>query len=230
VIVMPADAPAMKVANTRGYGAEVIPYDRYTEDREAITNAIAAERGMTIVWPFDDEDIIAGQGTAGLELAQQASAIGAKLDLVLAPVGGGGLIAGVSTAVRKLSPQTTIIGVEPADFDDTRRSLDSGRREMIDPSARGICDALQSPSPGAITFPINQANLDGVATVTDAQVADAIRYAYSTLKLVIEPGGIVGLAALLSGVVDVEDVTVGVILSGGNIDPGLFARILAGEL
>lgn len=230
VIVMPADAPAMKVANTREYGAEVIHYDRYTEDREAITNGVATERGMTIVWPFDDEDIIAGQGTAGLELVQQAEAIGAKLDVVLAPVGGGGLIAGVSTAVRKLSPATTILGVEPADFDDTRRSLESGRREKIDPSARGICDALQSPSPGAITFPINKANLDGIATVTDAQVADAIRYAYSTLKLVVEPGGVVGLAALLSGVVDVEDVTVGVILSGGNIDPGLFARILAGEL
>jgi threonine dehydratase len=132
--------------------------------------------------------------------------------------------------VKALSPRTSVLGVEPADFDDTRRSLESGQRERIDPAARSICDALQSPSPGAITFPINQRTLDGVATVTDADVAEAVRYAYTTLKLVIEPGGAVGLAALLSGVIDVEDVTVGVVLSGGNIDPGLFSRILAGEL
>lgn len=230
VIVMPADAPAMKVANTRAYGAEVIHYDRYSEDRDAITERIAQERGMTIVWPFDDVDVIAGQGTVGLELVQQARALGVELTSVLAPVGGGGLVAGVSTAVKALSPRTSILGVEPAAFDDTRRSLESGTRERIDPAARSICDALQSPSPGAITFPINQRNLDGVATVTDADVAEAIRYAYTTLKLVVEPGGVVGLAALLSGVIDVEDVTVGVVLSGGNIDPGLFASILAGEL
>jgi threonine dehydratase len=230
VIVMPADAPAMKVANTREYGAEVIHYDRYSEDREAITHAIARDRGMTIVWPFDDVDVIAGQGTVGVEMVEQARALGVELTSVLAPVGGGGLIAGVSTAVKALSPRTSVLGVEPADFDDTRRSLESGQRERIDPAARSICDALQSPSPGAITFPINQRNLDGVATVTDADVAEAVRYAYTTLKLVIEPGGAVGLAALLSGVIDVEDVTVGVVLSGGNIDPGLFSRILAGEL
>lgn len=229
-IVMPADAPAMKVANTRAYGAEVVSYDRYSEDREAITARIAQERGMTIVWPFDDPDIIAGQGTAGLELVKQAAEAEAILDVVLAPVGGGGLIAGVSTAVRAMSPRTAILGVEPADFDDTRRSLDSGRRETNDPAARSICDALQSPSPGAITFPINRANLDGVATVTDDQVAEAVRYAYATLKLVVEPGGAVGLAALLAGVVDAKDVNVGVVLSGGNVDPGLFARILAGEI
>ena len=230
VIVMPADAPAMKVANTREYGAEVVHYDRYSEDREAITNAIAGDRGMTIVWPFDDPDVIAGQGTVGLEMVQQARAMGVELTSVLTPVGGGGLAAGVSTAVKALSPRTSVLGVEPAAFDDTRRSLDSGRRERIDPAARSICDALQSPSPGAITFPINQRTLDGVATVTDAEVAEAIRYAYTTLKLVVEPGGVVGLAALLSGVIDVEDVTIGVVLSGGNIDPGLFASILAGEL
>lgn len=230
VIVMPADAPAMKVANTRAYGAEVIHYDRYTEDREAITARISEERGMTIVWPFDDPDIIAGQGTVGLELVKQAAEADAILDVVLAPVGGGGLIAGVSTAVRTTSPRTSILGAEPEDFDDTRRSLDSGKRETNKPEARGICDALQSPSPGAITFPINQRTLDGVATVTDAHVAEAIRYAYTTLKLVVEPGGAVGLAALLSGVVDVKDVNVGVVLSGGNIDPALFSRILAGEL
>jgi threonine dehydratase len=230
VIVMPADAPAMKVANTRGYGAEVVHYDRYTEDREAITHGIAEARGMTIVWPFDDADIVAGQGTVGLELVAQAAEVGAKLDVVLTPVGGGGLAAGVSTAVKHLQPGAQVYGVEPSAFDDTARSMVSGARETIDPAARSICDALQSPSPGAITFPINQRMLDGVLTVTDAQVAEAIRYAYATLKLVVEPGGIVGLAALLAGELDVSGQTVGIVLSGGNIDPALFSRILAGEL
>lgn len=230
VIVMPADAPAMKVANTRGYGAEVIHYDRYSEDRDAITREISATRGMTIVWPFDDADIVAGQGTVGLELVGQAKDLGASLDVVLTPVGGGGLAAGVSTAVKHLSPAAQVYGVEPSAFDDTARSMVSGHREKIDPAARSICDALQTPSPGEITFAINRDSLDGVLTVHDAQVAEAIRYAYTTLKLVVEPGGIVGLAALLAGELDVSGQTVGVVLSGGNIDPALFSRILAGDL
>ena len=230
VIVMPADAPAMKVANTRDYGAEVIHYDRYSEDRDAITREISATRGMTIVWPFDDADIVAGQGTVGLELVGQARDLDATLEVVLTPVGGGGLAAGVSTAVKHLIPAAKVHGVEPAAFDDTARSMVSRRREKIDPAARSICDALQTPSPGEITFAINQRTLDGVLTVTDAQVAEAIRYAYTTLKLVVEPGGIVGLAALLAGELDVSGQTVGVVLSGGNIDPALFSRILAGEL
>lgn len=230
VIVMPADAPAMKVANTRGYGAEVIHYDRYSEDRDAITREIAATRGMTIVWPFDDADIVAGQGTVGLELVGQAKDLGASLDVVLTPVGGGGLAAGVSTAVKHLSPGAQVYGVEPSAFDDTARSMVSGHREKIDPAARSICDALQTPSPGEITFAINHRTLDGVLTVSDAQVAEAIRYAYTTLKLVVEPGGVVGLAALLAGELDVSGQTVGIVLSGGNIDPALFSRILAGDL
>ncbi|MDP1630952.1 MAG: threonine/serine dehydratase [Caulobacter sp.] len=230
VIVMPADAPAMKVANTRGFGAEVVIYDRYTDDREAITQAIAAERGMTIVWPFDDEAVIAGQGTVGLELVQQTRDLGVALDLVLVPVGGGGLAAGVSTAVKHLLPTARAYGVEPAAFDDTQRSMASGRRESIDPAARSICDALQTPSPGILTFPINQRTLDGVYSVTDAEVAEAIRYAYTTLKLVVEPGGVVALAALLAGKMAVDGGCAGVVLSGGNIDPVLFGRILAGEI
>jgi len=230
VIVMPSDAPAMKVGNTRDYGARVIFYDRYTEDREAIVEGLAAEGGLTIVWPFDDPDVIAGQGTVGLELAGQARAAGATLELVLGPLGGGGLMAGVATAVKHLSPETRVFGVEPDAFDDTSRSLDSGEREKVDPAARSICDALQSPSPGAITFPINQRTLAGVLTVTDAQVAEAIRYAYTTLKLVVEPGGVVGLAALLAGKIELAGGAAGVVLSGGNIDPALFASILAGDL
>lgn len=229
VIVMPKDAPTMKIANTRDYGAEVILYDRYTENREAITEGVAAMRGMTIVWPFDDLDIIAGQGTVGLELEAQARGAGVRLDLVLTPVGGGGLAAGVSTAIRHLSPATEVWGVEPAAFDDTARSLATGTRQSIDPAARSICDALQSPAPGRLTLPLNSANLAGVLTVTDAEVAEAMRFAFTWLKLVVEPGGIVALAALLSGKIALEGRSAGVVLSGGNVDPDLFAQVLKGK-
>lgn len=230
VIVMPADAPPLKVANTRGYGAEVVLYDRYSEDREAITEAIAAERGMTIVWPFDDPDIIAGQGTAGLEMEAQARALGAPLDLVLAPISGGGLISGVATAVRHLSPATEVWGVEPAGFDDAGRSLAAGERLRGDQSGKSICDALLAPITGAITFPIMQDHLAGAVSVTDAEAAEAVRYAFAWLKLVVEPGGVVGLAALLSGRIALEGRTAGVVLSGGNVDPALFSEILAGRI
>ncbi len=230
VIVMPKDAPAMKVANTRDYGAEVILYDRYTDNREAITEGVAATRGMTIVWPFDDYDIVAGQGTVGLELEAQARGAGVRLDLVLTPVGGGGLAAGVSTVIKHLSPATQVWGVEPAAFDDTARSFATGERESIDPAGRSICDALQSPAPGRLTLPLNRANLSGVLTVTDAEVAEAMRFAFTWLKLVVEPGGIVALAALLAGKVKLAGKTAGVVLSGGNVDPELFARVLAGEI
>jgi threonine dehydratase len=149
VIVMPADAPAVKVEATRGYGAEIRLYDRLTEDREAIAAQIAAERGAVVVPAFDDPHVIAGQGTVGLELARQAKALGATLDLVLCPVGGGGLVAGVSTALKALSPSTRIIGVEPALFDDTARSLAAGARITLTPTARSLCDALESPAPAS---------------------------------------------------------------------------------
>lgn len=226
LIVMPTDAPRMKIEATRGYGAEVRLYDRYTEDREAIARQIAAERGSVVVPSYDDPHIIAGQGTAGLELARQAG----PLDVVLCPVGGGGLIAGVSTAVKHLMPDAQVWGVEPTDFDDTRRSFERGERLAVDPAARSICDALQSSSPGEITFAINRRTLSGVLTVTDADVADAMRYAFATLKLVVEPGGAVALAAALAGKLDLAGRTTAIILSGGNVDPGLFARVLGGEI
>jgi threonine dehydratase len=230
VIVMPADAPAMKVDNTRGYGAEVVIYDRYSEDREAIVQGIAGERGMTIVWPYDDFDIIAGQGTVGLELEAQARGAGATLDVVISPAGGGGLLSGIATAMKQLSPATEVWGVEPATYDDMARSLAAGERLGIDPAARTICDALQTPSPGKLTFPIIQADVAGVMTVTDAEVAEAMRFAFTWLKLVVEPGGCVALAAMLSGKLALEGRTAGVVLSGGNVDPALFSRVLAGEL
>jgi threonine dehydratase len=227
LIVMPSDAPAVKVEATRGYGAEIQFYDRVADDRIAISRRLAAERAAVVVPAFDDLDVIAGQGTIGLELTRQAPG---PLDLVIAPIGGGGLISGVSVALKARSPATAIWGVEPALFDDTRRSLEAGQRITLKPEARSLCDALESPSPGEITFPIIQRHVAGVVPVTDAEVAEAMRYAFHTLKLVVEPGGAVGLAALLSGKIAVADKTAAVILSGGNVDPDLFARVLRGEV
>lgn len=230
LIVMPSDSPAVKVEGTRGFGAEIRFYDRFTEDRVAIADQIAAERGCVVVPSYDDPHIIAGQGTAGLELVEQARALGVELDKVLSPVGGGGLIAGVSTAVKALSPATEVWGAEPTGFDETRRSLASGQRETIDKDACSICDALLTPIPGELTWPINSHNLSGVVAVTDAEVAEAMRYAFSVLKLVVEPGGCVALTAALSGKIDLKGANAAIICSGGNVDPALFAQVLAGEL
>jgi threonine dehydratase len=230
LIVMPHDSPSVKVEGTRGFGAEILFYDRFTEDRVAIADKIAAERGCVVVPSYDDPHIIAGQGTVGLEIVEQARALGVELDRVLSPVGGGGLIAGVSTAVKALSPATQVWGAEPAGFDETRRSLASGRRETVDPDARSICDALLTPIPGELTWPINRQNLSGVVAVTDAEVAEAMRYAFSTLKLVVEPGGCAALTAALTGKVDLKGKTAAIVCSGGNVDPALYARVLAGEI
>jgi threonine dehydratase len=230
LIVMPADAPALKIANTRGYGAEIKLYNRLTESREGIAAEIAEQRGAVIVPAFDDPHIIAGQGTAGLEMVAQAKAVGAAFDMVVTPASGGGLIAGVSEAVRTLTPNAQVWGVEPTGFDDMAMSLRAGERVTIHPTTRSICDALESHCPGVINFPMLQRNLTGCVDVTNAQVAEAMRYAFSTLKLVVEPGGIAGLSALLTGKIDAKGKTVGVVLSGGNVDPELFAQVLRGEL
>jgi threonine dehydratase len=231
LIVMPSDAPAIKVAATRGYGAEVRLYDRLTESREQIAAAIAAERGAVVVPAFDDPHIAAGQGTVGLEMVRQAQALGATFDLVLAPVSGGGLLAGISLAVKALSPATAIWGVEPAGFEDLRLSLEAGERVTIKPTGRSLCDALESPAPGVVTFPILKQALAGAVAITDPEVAEAMRYAFATLKLVVEPGGAVGLAALLTGKVKLNaGQTAGLVLSGGNVDPELFARVINGEI
>jgi threonine dehydratase len=230
LIVMPSDSPAVKVEGTRGFGAEIRFYDRFTEDRVAIAKEIADQRGCVVVPSYDDPHIIAGQGTAGLEIVEQAKALGVELDKVLSPVGGGGLIAGVSTAVKALSPTTQVWGAEPAGFDETRRSLASGQRETIDPDARSFCDALLTPIPGELTWPINSKTLSGIVAVTDAEVAEAMRYAFSVLKLVIEPGGCVALTAALTGKIDLKGQTAAIVCSGGNVDPALYARVLNGEL
>jgi threonine dehydratase len=224
-IVMPDDAPKAKVDNTRRLGGEVITYDRYTGDREAIARQIAAERNAALVPSYDHEQIIAGQGTVGLEIADDSISLGLVPDLVLIPCGGGGLSSGCALALKSRVPDTRIFAVEPEDFDDTARSFRTGSRERIDESARSICDALQTPMPGELTFEINQRLLDGVLTVSDDEVRAAIRFAFKNLKLVVEPGGAVALAALLSGKLPAIGKTTVVVLSGGNIDVELFAEI-----
>jgi threonine dehydratase len=221
-IVMPDDAPAMKLANTRGYGAEVRLYDRHTDDRTALADAIVAETGATLVRPYDDRWVTAGQGTCGLEIARQAADAGARLDAALFCCGGGGLTAGSATAFAELSPTTQVYTVEPEEFDDTARSLAAGARVGNERGAQSICDALLSPMPGEFTFPILQRHgVQGLA-VSDDEVRAAMAFAYAWMKLVVEPGGAVTLAALLSGKLDVHGRTVALVLSGGNVDAASF--------
>ncbi len=216
---MPADAPTVKVEGTRGYGAEVVQYDRYHEVREQIAGRIANERGATIVPPYNHPWTIAGQGTVGLEIAHQAAAAGAVLDAALVCCGGGGLTAGIALALAELSPHTRIFAVEPEHFDDTTRSLAAGRRLKNEPGAHSICDALLAPTPGELTFAINRRLLTGGLVVSDAAAARAMAYAFKVLKLVVEPGGAVALAAVLDGHFDCRNKTVAIVLSGGNVDP-----------
>ncbi|HEX4742261.1 MAG TPA: threonine/serine dehydratase [Caulobacteraceae bacterium] len=227
LIVMPSDAPKVKAEATRNYGAEIRFYDRARESREEIAAQLARERGAVVVPAFDDPFVIAGQGTAGLEIVEQARDMGERITQVIGPVGGGGLMSGVSIAVKANLPWAQIWGVEPEGFDDTRRSLEAGKRVGAPPAPRSFCDALESPMPGEITFPILKANLAGVVTVDDAEVAEAMRFAFQELKLVVEPGGSVALAALLAAKVRAEPAGATIIiLSGGNVDPALYGRIL----
>lgn len=226
LIVMPEDAPAIKVANTRAYGAEIVFYDRYTENREDIANDLVAERKATLVRPFDDPLIIAGQGTVGLELAAQAKQREASLDSVLCPCGGGGLISGSALALKSMSPQTKVYGVEPAGFDDTARSLEAGEILSNAAGATSICDALLSPEPGELTLKLNARLLAGMFAVSDDSVKEAMRAAFKYLKLVVEPGGAVALAAVLSGQYEATGKTVGIIMSGGNVDEEVYQKAL----
>ena len=224
-IVMPKDAPAIKIENTRQLGGKTVLYDRYTEDREAIAREIAAEKGSVVVPAFDHERIIAGQGTVGLELMRQCQEIGVTPDRVLVSCSGGGLISGTALAIKTMSLDTRVYPVEPEDFDDTARSLESGERESNNPAARSICDALQTESPGKLTFAINRELLSAGLVVSDDEVREAIRFAFRHLKLVVEPGGAVALAAVLSGKILTRDQVTAIVLSGGNIDVELFASI-----
>jgi threo-3-hydroxy-L-aspartate ammonia-lyase len=221
VVVVPATGSPAKLAAIDGYGAELRRYDPATEQREEVAAAIAAERSLTIIRPFDDYLVMAGQGTVGLELAEDV----ADLDLVLAPVGGGGLIAGVSTAIKGLQPRASVIGVEPEGGGDTSQSLRAGHRVNIG-EAVTIADGLRASEPGQLTFPINARLLDDVVTVPEAAITDTMRFCFSRLKIVIEPSGAVALAALRTGAVRGRG-QVGVVISGGNIAPADFAALLA---
>jgi len=227
VIVMPADAPAVKIAATRGFGAEVVLYDRYKDSREDIAAALLAERGGVLAPPFEHPHIIAGQGTLGLEAVGQLKDAGVRADLVLCPASGGGLIAGVALAVEALSPGTTVHSVEPEGFDDHRRSLESGVRQSNAPDGRSICDSLLTPSPGELTFSINRTRLSPGVTASDDDALRAIGFAFRHLRVVIEPGGSLGLAALLAGRFELAGRTALVVASGGNVDAALFARAIS---
>ena len=226
-IVMPSDAPLSKRERTKGYGAEVVLYDRDREDREAIARDIADKRGATLVKPYDDPFVIAGQGTAGREIAEDMAALGIAPDTVIAPASGGGLIAGVATAVKARFPNTEVIVAEPESFDDHSRSLRAGKREAHEGKGRTICDALMATIPGELTFAINSRLLSRGVTASDEEVGAAVAFAFRELKLVVEPGGAVGLAALLAGRIEASGRNVVVVLSGGNVDADLYARLIA---
>lgn len=225
-IVMPSDAPVSKIERTKGYGAEVIPYDRDKEDRDQIARDLASKRGATVVPPYDDPWVIAGQGTVGREIAEDFTALGIVPDIVSAPASGGGLMAGIALATKAKFPDIVPITVEPYGFDDHARSFSAGKREPHRAVGRTICDALMASIPGEITFAINQKLGARGVTVTDDDVAKAVGFAFRELKLVVEPGGAVALAALLAGRIDAKNKTVAIVLSGGNVDADLYARLI----
>ena len=227
VIVMPSDAPRSKRERTAALGAEVVLYDREREDREKIANEIAAKRGAILAPPYDDPLIIAGQGTAGIEIVDDLEALGLAPEIVVVNASGGGLAAGVALAVKARVPSAQFFTAEPTGFDDHARSFVSGRRERNDKVSGSICDALLAQSPGKLTFEINRALIGAGVSASDAEAGDAVAFAFHELKLVVEPGGAVALAALLTGKIDVRGKVAVAILSGGNIDPELFSRLVA---
>jgi threonine dehydratase len=221
VILMPDDAPPGKLAATRGYGAEIVLFDRYDGDREALLAALVDERGLVPVHPYDDPRVMAGQGTAALELLEDAG----PLDVLLVCLGGGGLLAGCATAVAGLSPQTRVIGVEPEAGDDFQRSLAAGERVRID-VPRTIADGQQLPIPGELTFPVIQRLVDSVVTVSDEEIVDAMRFLFERTKTVAEPSGASAFAALMAGKVEAAGLRVGVTISGGNVTAERFAELV----
>ena len=226
VIIMPSDAPHIKIENTKRHGAEIVLYDRAAESREEIAAALAEEKGAVLIPPYDDPHIIAGQGTVGLEIAAQAEVRGLQLDLLSVCISGGGLSAGCTLALAEKMPGARICLAEPEGFDDAARSLAAGHPVENAPGARSICDALLLPTPGELTFPIlKEHGASGVA-VSDGEALRAMRFAFEELKLVVEPGGAVALAAILSGKIDVRERTAAVILTGGNVDAAMMQRAL----
>ena len=226
LIVMPADAPAAKVNAVRNLGAEIATYDRDTQDYNDVVEKLRQETGRVHVPPSADPRVLAGAGTAALELYEQAKAMGADPDAVLIPCGGGGLTAATAIVFNALSPETQVYAAEPATFDDTRRSLAAGERLANPKGARTICDAIMTPMPNAVTFPINLDLLAGGAIATDEEVRAAMRFAYQYYKIVIEPGAAVGIAAVLNGLIEIRERTVATVVTGGNIDPARFCKLI----
>ena len=219
-ILMPADAPPAKVDATRGYGAEIVTYDRWSEDRDALGAQLARDRGLELVRPYDDPLVMAGQGTTALELLEEVP----ELDVLVVPVGGGGLIAGCATAAKALRGGIRVVGVEPEAGDDTRRSLAAGERVRLE-VPKTIADGLQATVPGELTFEVNRERVDEIVTVSDAEILDAMAFLFDRLKLVTEPSGAVGVAALLAARVEPGRRT-GVVISGGNVGVARFAELL----
>ena len=226
-VFMPSDAPRIKAESTRRWGAEIVVYDRATDDREALTKAFVEKTGAVLVPPFDHPDVIAGQGTLALELIEDAAEAGLSMDALMVCTGGGGLIAGCALAVEGASPATRVYAVEPQGWDDTARSLAAGERVENAPGGSTLCDALLAKTPGELTFAVNRPRLAGGLAVSDAEVLAAVAFAFSHLKLVVEPGGAVCLAALLAGKLSARGQVVGLVVSGGNVDASVFARALA---
>ena len=225
-IVMPLDAPALKVEKVRAFGAEIITYDRYSEDREAIARPIQKARGLALAPSYDHAHIIEGQGTLGLETFEDATAMGADIDAFVICCGGGGLTSGCATILEDVSPRTEVWIAEPEGFDETWASIRDGERRHADITQRTICDAIATPTPGKLTLPIMRRLVKGGVSVSEDEVGRAMAFAFKHLKLVVEPGGAAALAAVLSKNFDGRDKTTALTLSGGNVDPPLFAAIL----
>lgn len=226
-IIMPEDAPAIKIARTKAFGATVVPYDRYTQDREKMGEELQAKYGATLVKPYDDPNIIAGQGTIGLEIAQQCQAMGVTPDAVVVCCGGGGLVSGTALALSGALPGVPVYSAEPVGFDDTKRSLEAGTRIKNDPNARSICDALLAPTPGEMTFALNSKLLKGGFAVTDEEVKRAMATLFQEFKLVAEPGGAVAATTVLAGKLPIKGKTIVAVVSGGNVDPATFTDALS---
>lgn len=225
-IIMPADTPATKIEGTKAYGAEVLTYDRYSESREDIGAALSQKLNADLIKPYDDVRVIAGQGTVGLEIARQAAAMGIVPDALLCCCGGGGLIAGTSIALHAHFPDTKIWCAEPEFYDDTKRSLESGERQRAQTEKTSICDAIVTPEPGVLTFPINRTHLSGGAVVSDEHVLKTVATLFKHLKIIVEPGGAVAVAAALTGQIPKDAQTIVAVASGGNIDADMFKRAL----
>jgi threonine dehydratase len=226
LIVMPSDAPRPKIEGTRAFGAEIVPYDRVRDDREAIAAKICAERGAVLVKPFDQAEIIAGQGTIGLEIAKACGHLGVELDEVLVPCSGGGLVSGIALALAGAGSTAKVHSVEPENFDGMKRSLEAGQRVQAPGGKLSIADALMAPIPGAIVFDLARYLLAPGIAVSDAELQRAVVFAAEKLKLLVEPGGAAALAALLAGKLDVKDKTVAIVLSGGNAEFGAIAELI----